>query len=165
MSGRDEESYVAFVSARQDHLRRVAYAICGDWNIADDVLQDALLKLYLAWPRVRRDGAVESYVRQIIVRTDIDRRRRPWRRERYGGVPETAQHDSTDQVVAQDEVFAALRRLPIMQRKVVVLRHWLDLSVEQTAHELNISEGTVKSHSARAMASLRAIIGDPVTKG
>lgn len=164
MTGRDDASYVAFVSARQDHLRRVAYAICGDWHIADDVLQDALLKLYLAWPRVHRDGAVESYVRQIIVRTDIDRRRRPWRRERHGEVPETAQHDSTDQVVAQDEVFAALRRLPIMQRKVVVLRHWLDLSVEQTAHELNISEGTVKSHSSRAMASLRETISDPVTK-
>lgn len=164
MSGRDDEAYIAFVSARQDHLRRVAYAICGDWHIADDVLQEALLKLYLAWPRVRRDGAVESYVRQIIVRTDIDRRRRPWWRERHGEIPERPVQDASDQVAAQDEVFVALQRLPVMQRKVVVLRHWLDLSVEQTARELNISEGTVKSHSARAMASLREIIGDPVAK-
>ena len=64
-----EEEYVAFVATRRPHLRRVAYAVCGDWHAADDILQTALTKLYVAWPRVRRDGNPEAYVRRIIVRT------------------------------------------------------------------------------------------------
>jgi DNA-directed RNA polymerase specialized sigma24 family protein len=47
-----EQAYVEFVTARQTHLRRIAYSICGDWHQADDLLQTALTKLYVAWPRV-----------------------------------------------------------------------------------------------------------------
>ena len=60
-----------------------------------------------------------------------------------------------DQVEERSELFAALQGLPEMQRKVVVLRHWLQLSVAETAHELRISEGTVKSHSSRGLDALR----------
>jgi DNA-directed RNA polymerase specialized sigma24 family protein len=67
-----EETYVEFVTARQTHLRRIAYAICGDWHQADDVLQTALTKLYVAWPRVQRGATEEAYVRRIIVRATID---------------------------------------------------------------------------------------------
>ena len=79
-----DAAYVEYVAARQAHLRRIAYAVCGDWHRADDVLQTALTKLYLAWPRLRDDTSPDAYVRRIIVRTDIDERRRPWRRERPG---------------------------------------------------------------------------------
>ena len=63
-----ETAYTAFVAARQHHLRRIAYALCGDWHQADDLLQTALVKLYVAWPRLHRDGREEAYARQIIVR-------------------------------------------------------------------------------------------------
>lgn len=158
MKSADEQSFIAFVEARRDHLRRIAFAIAGDWHAADDVLQEALVKLYLAWPRVRRDGHEEAYARRIIVRSDIDRRRRPWRREQFGDVPEAPHPDSMERVGDRDAVFQALQQLPLMQRKVVLLRHWLDLSVEQTAAELDIREGTVKSHSARGLAALRQLI-------
>ena len=158
-----DDSYVAFVAARQSHFRRIAYAICGDWSTADDVLQDALIKLYLARPRVRRDGREEAYLRQIIVRADVDRRRRPWRREQHGELPDRAGRDVSAQVDDHDELFRALQQLPLMQRKVVILRHWLELSVEQTAEELNISEGTVKSHSSRALERLRSVLGRPAS--
>ena len=82
-ASRDDE-FSAFVAARQTHLRRIAYAVCGDWHRADDLLQTALVKLYVAWPRLHRDGREEAYTRQIIVRANIDERRRPWRRERPG---------------------------------------------------------------------------------
>src|ERR671913_240655 len=73
MSRSDREAaYTAFVLARQDHLRRVAYALCGDWHDADDLLQTALTKLYVAWPRVAGDGNPEAYVRRILVRSNID---------------------------------------------------------------------------------------------
>jgi RNA polymerase sigma-70 factor (sigma-E family) len=153
-SERDRE-FTDFVAARQTHLRRIAYAVCGDWNRADDVLQIALTKLYVAWPRVRRDGREEAYVRRIIVRSDIDEHRRPSRRERPGldGHDREARVDLP--LEERSALFDALQSLPLMQRKTVVLRHWLGLSVEETAAELGISTGTVKSHTSRAIAALQ----------
>jgi RNA polymerase sigma-70 factor (sigma-E family) len=156
-ASRDDE-FAAFVAARQTHLRRIAYAVCGDWHRADDLLQTALVKLYVAWPRLHRDGREEAYTRQIIVRANIDEHRRPWRREQSG-------LDGHDQVARtglpvedRSALFDALQALPVMQRKVVVLRHWLGLSVEETAHELGISTGTVKSHSSRGIEKLQAVL-------
>ena len=154
MTSRDA-AFTEFVEARQTHLRRIAYAITGDWHRADDLLQTALTKLYVAWPRIRRDGREEAYCRQIMVRANIDEHRRPWRREQSTDeVPERSAGDDHAAYDDHDELFAALQQLPVMQRKVVVLRHWLGLSVAETAAELRIGEGTVKSHS-RAMARCR----------
>jgi len=155
VSDRDTD-FTAYVAARQAHLRRVAYAVCGDWDRAEDLLQTALAKLYVAWPRVRRDGREEAYVRQIIVRANLDEVRRPWwRRERTGldGLDRAAPQPDVD---TRDELFAALQALPEMQRSVVVLRYWLGLSVAETAADLRISEGTVKSHAHRALSRLRS---------
>jgi RNA polymerase sigma-70 factor (sigma-E family) len=142
------------VTARQTHLRRVAYAICGDWHRADDLLQTAFVKLYVAWPRLRATDAAEAYTRRTIVRANVDEARRPWRRESPG-------LDGLDRPAAAAPAYEersalvdALQHLPAMQRKVVVLRHMLDLSVAQTADELGISEGTVKSHSSRGLTAL-----------
>ncbi len=155
MSHRDTD-FTAYVAARQAHLQRVAYAVCGDWDRAEDLLQTALTKLYVAWPRVRRDGREEAYVRQIIVRANLDEVRRPrWRRERTGldGLDRAAPQPDVD---TRDELFAALQALPEMQRSVVVLRYWLGLSVAETAADLGISEGTVKSHAHRVLSRLRS---------
>ena len=159
-ASRDEE-YAAYVVARQSHLRRIAYAVCGDWHQADDLLQIALVKLYVAWPRLHRDGREEAYVRQIIVRANIDESRRPWRRERPGleGWDQAARTELPYE--ERSALFEALQALPISQRRVVVLRHWLGLSVEETAAELGISTGTVKSHSSRALDRLQAVLSLP----
>ena len=155
---RSETEYVAFVAARRPHLRRIAYTLCGDWHQAEDLVQTALAKLYVAWPRLHKAGAEEAYARQIIVRANIDESRRPWRREHAGldhhDVPVAADTSEDD----RSELIRALQQLPAMQRKVVVLRHWLDLSVEETARELGISSGTVKSHTSRALANLDALL-------
>ncbi len=156
--GERDAAYTEFVRARQTHLRRIAYAVCGDWHRADDLLQIALVKLYVAWPRLHRDGREEAYVRTIIVRANIDESRRPWRRERPGlDGPERAAREPL-QVEERSALFDALQELPPMQRKVVLLRHWLGLSVAETAHELGIGEGTVKSHSSRGLAALQAVL-------
>ena len=160
MSDRDAE-FTAFVEARRTHLRRVAYAVCGDWHRAEDVLQTALLKLYVAWPRVHRKGNEEAYARTIIMRTSIDESRRPWRRER-AGLPQTDVAARAELPVEErSALLDALRELPEMQRKVVVLRHWLGLSVEESARELGISTGTVKSLSSRALHRLEAMLSTP----
>jgi RNA polymerase sigma-70 factor (sigma-E family) len=145
-----ERAYVEFVTARQTHLRRIAYAICGDWDRAEDLLQAALTKLYVAWPRVQRMGVEEAYVRRIIIRAHVDEHPRPWRRESPGPDRPVGDRDPTDRTA----LFEALQALPAMQRKTVVLRHWLGFSVEETAEELGISTASVQSHSSRALASL-----------
>ncbi|GAA5107363.1 SigE family RNA polymerase sigma factor [Alloalcanivorax gelatiniphagus] len=153
-----DAAFSDFVAARQSHLRRVAFALCGDWHRADDLLQTALTKLYVAWPRIRHEGGEEAYVRQIMVRANIDESRRPWRRERPSDEqPDVAAATGTG-VEERSALFTALQALPEQQRKVVVLRHWLGLSVRETATELRISEGTVKSHSSRGLAALETVL-------
>ncbi|MCW2849275.1 MAG: sigE 4 [Marmoricola sp.] len=155
-----DEAYTAFVAARRTHLRRVAYAVCGDWHQAEDLLQTALVKLYVAWPRIRRDGREAADVRQIIVRAHSDETRRPHRRESIG----LGEHDPPAPTAPAYEertvLFEALQSLPLQQRKVVVLRHWLGLSVRETAAELGIHEGTVKSHSSRGLAHLETTLAE-----
>jgi RNA polymerase sigma-70 factor (sigma-E family) len=153
-----DAAYSEFVRARRTHLRRVAYAICGDWHRADDLVQTALVKLYVAWPRLQRDGREEAYVRTILVRADIDESRRPWRRERPGlEGPDRAARGPLP-YEERSALFDALQQLPPMQRRTVVLRHWLGLSVAETAAELGIGEGTVKSHSSRGLAALQGVL-------
>ena len=103
-----DAAFSEFVAARQAHLRRIAYALCGDWHKADDL---------------------------------PDR-----------GAPQPTP------VEERSALFDALQGLPEQQRKVVVLRHWLGLSVRETASELGITEGTVKSHSSRGLAALEAVL-------
>ncbi len=161
MSDRDE-SYVEFVASRQAILRRIAYAVCRDDARAEDVLQEAFVKLYLSWSRVEGTGREEAYVRRIIVNADLDQRRRPWHRRRSSVPVELLdQPDRPGPAVEERlELVAELRRLPAMQRRTVVLRYWLGFSVAATAEELGISEGTVKSHTSRGLAALRERLGD-----
>jgi RNA polymerase sigma factor (sigma-70 family) len=143
-----EAAYVEFVTARQTHLRRLAYALCGDWRQADDLLQAALVRLYVAWPRVWRLGTEESYARRLIVRAHVDERRGFHRRGR-----EATDEHATD-ADGRTALFAALQALPEAQRKAVVLRHWLGLSVEEAAEELGMPQGAVRGHAERGLAVL-----------
>lgn len=157
---RDRE-FGEFVDARALVMRRTAYLLCGDWHRAEDLVQTALTKLYVAWPRVRRDGAVDAYARKILVRAAIDEGRRGFRRKEtvVDTLPETP-------VSAADpgdpEVRRALAALPPGQRAVVVLRYWEDLSLTETARLLGRTEGTVKSQAAKGLAKLRELLGSHV---
>ncbi len=124
-------------------------------------MQTALVKLYVAWPRVHRDGREEAYARQIIVRANIDEHRRPWHRERATDDVPDRPGLSEPSVEDRDELITALQLLPSMQRNSVVLRHWLGLSTRETAIELGIAEGTVKSHTYRGLERLSELLGEP----
>jgi len=149
-----DADFTEYVAARRKALLVAAYFCCGSWNHAEDVLQAALAKLYVAWPRVRRRGAEEAYVRQIIVNASIDESRRPWRRERSFDLVPDQGYELPDRA-EWSELMAALAALPPRQRQVVVLRHWLGLSVDETAADLGISPGTVKSQTAHGLEHLR----------
>lgn len=153
-----EAAYVAFATSRRDQLRRIAYGMCGDWHRADDLVQTALVKLYVAWPRVAQGGAEDAYVRKILLNAAIDASRRPSRRELPTDVvPERVARPGAT-VEDRVSLVAALQELPAQQRATVVLRHWLGLSVAETAAELGIAEGTVKSHAFRGLATLRELL-------
>jgi RNA polymerase sigma-70 factor (sigma-E family) len=158
-----ERDFAAYVEGRRLALRGTAYLLCGDWHSADDLTQTALTKLYLVWRRIDRIHSVDAYARQVLVRAYLDERRRPWRRERSAAEPPDAPA-SGDLPAALDErlwLEAVLRRLPARQRAVLVLRYWCDLDIRATAEALGISEGTVKSASARGLASLRDTLQTP----
>jgi RNA polymerase sigma-70 factor (sigma-E family) len=161
MSDSDEAAFRAFAVTRRPGLRRTAYLMCGDWHQADDLVQTALTKLYVAWRRVRSDETPDAYVRRILVRCFLDERRRPWRRES----PVEALADLPAGHHAEDDAMdlrSALALLPPRQRATLVLRFWADASVAETAVALDCSEGTVKSQTARAITTLRSLLADPV---
>ncbi|GAA3677693.1 SigE family RNA polymerase sigma factor [Nocardioides ginsengisoli] len=150
-----EAAYTEFVAARRDQLRRIAYGMCGDWHRADDLVQVALVRLYVAWPRVARSGTEEPYARKILLNAAIDESRRAVRRERPADVlPEVVAPGGLS-VEDRTSLVAALQTLPAQQRAAVLLRHWLGLPVAEVAAELGIAEGTVKSHTARGLSALR----------
>ena len=105
----DFESYVA---ARRPQLRRTAYLLCGDWDKAEDVVQDTLTRLYVHWKRAARADNVDAYVRRSLVNAYLADGRRPWRRERATEtLPETAYADPTDSSGDRDDLRRALASL------------------------------------------------------
>jgi RNA polymerase sigma-70 factor (sigma-E family) len=165
MSVANEDAFRAFALSRRPALRRTAFLLCGNWHQADDLVQAALVKLYVAWPRVRANESPDAYVQRILVRCSLDERRRPWRRE---SPIETVAHDGPAAGPEEEllDLRSALARLPHRQRATLLLRFWLDMSVAQTADALGCSEGTVKSQTARALTTLREFLGDlaPMTE-
>ena len=163
--------FVAYYNARAALLRNTAYLLCGDWHLAEDLTPVALTKLYRAWPRIERHDTIDQYARQVLLRTFLDERRRPWRREKPTP-PEDAVLDVTAPEVGGTEdrevLRNALRQVPKRRRAVLILRFWADLPVEQVADLLGCSIGTVKSQTSRGLADLRDALGQltqPTTGG
>jgi RNA polymerase sigma-70 factor (sigma-E family) len=158
VSDRDAE-FGEFLDSRAVVMRRTAYLLCGgDWHRAEDLVQTTLTKIYVAWPRLRRDGAVDAYSRKVMVRSAIDESRRAFRRREnvVDELPEVAGPPSgVDDAI---DVRRALAQLPAGQRAVVVMRYWEDLSVTETAQLLGKSEGTIKSQAAKGLAALRRLL-------
>ena len=153
----DFESYVA---SRRAHLRRTAYLLCGDWDRAEDIVQDALTRLYVHWRRASRADSVDAYVRRSLINAYLSEGRRPWRRERPTELlPEPSYADPSGASGDRDDLRRALASLGASQRAVVVLRYWDDLSIEQTADALGCSTGNIKSQAARGLAHLREVLG------
>jgi RNA polymerase sigma-70 factor (sigma-E family) len=167
-STRDLE-FSAFVQAhRIEFLRAARLLTAGDTHLAEDLVQTALTKVYLVWPRMR-DRPV-AYVHRVIVNAHIDETRRPrWRRERSvseppepartGALSSSSSSGSFGGLADGEAVRTALASLPPRMRAAVVLRHWLDLSVEESADLLGCSTGTVKSQTAKGVARLRDLLG------
>jgi RNA polymerase sigma-70 factor (sigma-E family) len=158
-ASRDEQFRAYVTTSRGQLLRTAAFLTAGDRFAAEDLVQTALMRLYVAWPRVRSE-TIDAYVRKALLNALIDDRRRAFaRHERsHAQVPDLAiveDHPSADTETA---VFRALADLPPRMRAAVVLRHLNQLNVAETADALNCSEGTVKSQTARGLTQLRRVL-------
>ena len=152
-----DREFREFVTARSPALLRTAFLLGGDWATAEDLLQVALTKTYLAWLRLGTIDAVEPYARRVLVNTATSWWRRRWHGERPTEVlPDMAAPDGLDERLERDRLWRHVITLPARQRAVLVLRFYEDQSEAETARLLGVSVGTVKSQCARALASLRA---------
>ena len=163
-----EADFRGWVTSRRSALRKTAYLLCGDWFLADDLVQDAITRVFSHWDRVTTTGDPDAYARRVLLNVYLDHRRRPGRREEpRAELPDLSTEPEHSADGDRDEVIAALAKVPPGQRAVLVLRYWEDLSIEETAKVLGTSQGNVKSQASRGLDALRAALGDlgnePVT--
>lgn len=156
----DTEEFCDFVASRSAALVRLAYLLLGDHQLAQDLVQEALAKVYVAWPRLRDVANAEAYTRRVIATTAISwRRRRSFHERPAEFLREPPSPDTVTELVVHEALWAHLRQLPPRQRAAIVLRHYADLSEEQTAEAMGCSVGAVKSSTSTGLKRLRERIG------
>ncbi|MET7452196.1 SigE family RNA polymerase sigma factor [Streptomyces sp. NPDC005574] len=158
------DGFDTFVAARWSALFHLARLLVGgDRHRAEDLLQEALVKLWFVWPRIAEE-APEAYVRKVLVRAAARSARRRWWGERpVEQLPDLAEADDVSTAVAErSRLEAALAQLPPRQRAAVVLRYYQDLPEKQVAEMLGCPVGTARSHASRGVARLRLILADVI---
>jgi RNA polymerase sigma-70 factor (sigma-E family) len=154
-----EEEFREYVVTRGPSLLRTAHQLTGHPLDAEDLLQNALTKTYLAWDRIQDRGALDGYVRRAMVNINISQ----WRRRKVEEYPSEELPEITPEAEACGDVHEllelALQRLPARMRAAIVLRYYEDMTEPEIARTLGISVGTVKSTVSRAMAKLRCELG------
>ncbi|WP_075738517.1 SigE family RNA polymerase sigma factor [Streptomyces acidiscabies] len=154
-------SFASYVRDRQPVLLRTARSLTANPCDAEDLLQTALAKTYVAWDRIEDHRALDGYVRRALLNT----RTSQWRKRKVDEftcdeLPEPeptlgSADDPAEQQALHDAMWRAILKLPARQRAMVVLRYYEDLSESQTAEVLGVSIGTVKSAVSRALGKLR----------
>jgi RNA polymerase sigma-70 factor (sigma-E family) len=148
-----EVEFSEYVATRGDGLVRSAALLLGRVEGAEDLVQEALVRLLRHWNRVARDGDPDAYLHRIMTNLAVDGWRRSRRVATVAFVPEVAQV-STGSAEQRDLVLRALDQLGRRQRAALVLRYWHDLSVERTAELLGCSAGNVRALTSHGLARL-----------
>jgi RNA polymerase sigma-70 factor (sigma-E family) len=148
-----EAEFSEYFRSRAAHLRRLAYALCGDWHTAEDLTQSTFVALYRRWGTVR-EATADAYARRTLVNTFLSHRRGRRRELVVAETPDRPSTSTGDPAMRVD-IGRALAALTPQQRAVVVLRHLEDLPVSEVAEILGMAEGSVKSQTSRAVEALR----------
>lgn len=154
-----EQEYVEYVTARLAAFRRVAYHLTGDADRADDVVQQAVTKLYVHWRRARVADNLDAYARAVLLRVFLDEKRLRWSQVRLVDVTPELPVLTRDDVEDRALLRAALSQVPPRQRAVLVLRFLDDRPVDEVAQILGCAPGTVKSQTSHGLAHLRRLLG------
>jgi RNA polymerase sigma-70 factor (sigma-E family) len=162
-----DPSFDQFVAAGSARLLRCAYLLTGDREQSEDLLQIALVRVARRWEEAR--DSPHAYAHRVLVNLLHDRRRHLSRRVNEQQLHEFDERlrpvaDGAQALVDRMEIISTVRELPRRQREVVVLRFFADLSVSETAAAIGASEGTVKTHTSRALLALRAALTDQRTQ-
>jgi RNA polymerase sigma-70 factor (sigma-E family) len=161
MARDDQAEFEAYVARDSGRLHGFAALLGGTWHDAEDLVQQALLRSASRWPTARERP--EAYTRKILINLARDR----WRSRRYNAehaaddladLPAAPWSDDISPALERQLLLRACRLLPVQQRAVLVLRFWEDRSVAETAAVLGCTEGTVKSHTHRALNRLRLVL-------
>ncbi|MDH6117185.1 SigE family RNA polymerase sigma factor [Kitasatospora sp. GAS204B] len=156
---RNEADFTAFAEANVTRLRQIAYLMCRDWHLAQDLTQSTLTKMYVAWNRLARHGSDPfGYARKVLLNTLLDHKRLRSSSELAVDQLPDLPHPG-DPTADRLTLLNALALLPKRERAIVLLRYWEDQSVEQTAEILGLSTSVVKSQSMRALTVLRGHLG------
>lgn len=153
-------TYDEFARSRLGPLLRYAVMLTGDPHLAEDLVQETLVRVQLKWRRVSRADVPDIYVRRMLTNAFLDWRRGRWARHvvldnhsderRHGAVA-----DHADATGERDEMWQLLGTLPKRQRAALVLRYYEDMADAQVAEVLGCAVGTVRAHISRALATLR----------
>ena len=157
-----EWEFREFFAAEYGRLRGLGYLLTSDWAEAEELAQDALVRTYRVWPRVRRHERPGAYARKVLLnrhrsllrRAKVQARHLAGRRVEVEAPPADLGEDGL-------VLWAAVRRLPDRQRAVLVLRYHEDLPEAEVARLLRLPLGTVKSLAHRGLARLRGELGSP----
>lgn len=154
MRSAHEAEFVDFVEAASPRLLTSAWLLTADPVTAEDLVQEALERVYVRWGKVRGTNPT-AYARRIVTNLHTDRWRKQRREVLTGAPPERAIGEVSS---ASVDLVRVLQQLPTRERECVVLRHYLDLSEKETAEALGVSLGTVKSSTSRGLAGLRVLL-------
>jgi RNA polymerase sigma-70 factor (sigma-E family) len=151
------DDFHAFVAERLDRWRRSAYLMCDDWHLADDLVSDAVMLLCRHWSRVSRADNPDAYAQKILARCWLTERRRAWwRRERTTDTMPVTSHRQDERVIDRLPLAQMLKTLGPRQRATLILRYYLDYSVDETAEILGVAPSTVRAQCTRALEQLRS---------
>lgn len=159
--GRGDEVLADLSRSRGGALTRYAFLLTGDVGAAQDLVQDAFVKVFARMRTGFAPDAAEAYVRQAILTLYIDgyRRRRGWETVRHLVASREAAADPAPASADTIDLIAALRRLSPQERASVVLRFYADLTVPDIAAQMQLSPGTVKRYLSNAIHKLEGILG------
>jgi RNA polymerase sigma-70 factor (sigma-E family) len=162
--GSGRQDFERFARRVSPALLQSAYVLTRDRGHAEDLLQMTLFRVARRWEAI--EGSPHAFAYRVLVNLSRDRRRslgrRPIEAPSSAAPLQAAAQDVGERALDRDVMTALVRGLPTKQREVIVLRFFVDLSVVETAAALGCSEGTVKSHTSRALASIRTMIESPV---
>lgn len=154
---RSHAGFDEFARARLAELLRFGNVLAGDPHTGADLVQEALVRTCVAWPRVINQADPEGYVRRTMVRLHVSRWRHLRREQLTAAVPDAAGVPDGSGGAERGRLWQLLGELPRRQRAVLVLRYYSDFSEQQIADALGCSTGTVKSQASRGLATLRRL--------
>lgn len=159
-----KESFTEYVTARGQALLRFAYVLSGDRQVAEDLVQEVLSRIYPRWHRMAQVEQPDAYLRTAVVRQFLSwRRRRASRESSLESLPEPASNaaDAMARHDVRDEMWRLLATLPRRHRAVLVLRFYEDLPDDRIAEVLGCRPTTVRVHASRGLARLRETLLPP----